>query len=300
MKSINLIPRKPFLEQWLIPLIAGLLSLYVIAGFAMMWAAWSAETGHRANVEEIEALRQDMRALREDRAPDPAQARFEKFQEVVGALENRRYDWMSAIASFVGPLPETARIVGAAFLPEDAVMNLETEFKSLADAARFIGGLRTNELFANVRVAAIQLTEAALPPEVEAPSAAAASPTPQQYELSSDDPALRELEWVIMRQALSQRYGVQLPVEPPETSIRDFPELEDAFTSSEIEAAREAVRQSHPINKDTLVPGTSSPANPLEPPAETKISYYRVTLMIGVAGVAAEQASAVQEGSGAR
>ncbi|HZG56049.1 hypothetical protein [Paenibacillus sp.] len=294
MRAINLLPRKPFWVQWFGPLLAGILCMYLMIGAAMVWATWSNESAHRSNKAETEALLQQMQALREDRVPDPAMNRFAAFQEVVGALESSRYDWVPVLEGIVGRLPAAARITNASYDPESARVALETEFKSLTDAAAYVGALRAEPLFSSANVTGIEAAQASpVADESTEPGETVVEASPLlRYELSADDPALRELEWIILRQAIAQQEGIALPVESPYETPSAYPELEGTFTPAEIEEAREAVRRQQ---------SNGEPDAPLPEAEAAAVPYYRVQLSLGVAGVEpipAEAADAAKQGGG--
>jgi len=272
MKPINLLPRKPFLAERFVPLLGGLVAVYALTAAMLAFGAASADQERLKEEAEIDELRIQMVLLREQRIPAPEAQRFELYKNIVAVVEGERYDWPSAMREMAAPLPLSARLLDAAFAPEEATITIDAQFGSLEDVTAYVEALRKLAAFDQVLIAALAAESAAVaaeaaaePPVVQEPSAAFDA---------SEDPLLRELEWIIFREAMLQESGVALPADGPALAEPADERLEQSFSPEEIESAREAASRYR-----------AEEAAPVEEIAVPTVTYYRAELTLHVAGL---------------
>lgn len=157
MKNINLLPRKPYYQEHFRFLISCLLIGYALAALLLFFAFWSADQEREQRMQEIESITQSIEQLQSDRAPDPKLALLQRFQTVVSDLEQSQKDWFPILDGVVSPLPAASRIVNATYQSSggtggEEMLQVEMQFRSLHDAAEYVGELRTSSLFAEVTI----------------------------------------------------------------------------------------------------------------------------------------------------
>ncbi len=300
---MNLLPKKPFWTVWFVPLLGGLLAVYVCSGALIWFGLWSSEAQTASNEAEIELTRQRIEELRKERVPDPMLAVFDGFKRTVSLMESSRTDWFPPLQAVSGMLPDASRMRSAGDVEEEeGALELQADFGTLRALAEYIRNTRASGLFEEVRIDSLSMREVftpaptaieeALAPVAEHTTESAPGATARPVGLAewSEDPGIRGLQWLIMQQAAKQQFGYELQPEPLE--MPDVPpELLDAFTEEDLERAWEAVEEfktqdvygdgDSADRSEIQIPSIPVPADPEQAaPAQqgTTQVYYEVTL----------------------
>ncbi|MCI3922537.1 PilN domain-containing protein [Paenibacillus sp. TRM 82003] len=250
MRTINLLPKKPFWTVWFVPMLGGLIFLYLSVGAVVLYGVWSSERQLAKNEVDIAQMEIRLETLREERVPDPMLAVFEGFKQTVALVDTARPNWFPLVEAISSELPEAARLNSLTKLQETGAIQLNAEFGELRDIADYIRNVRTSGLFRDIRIDSLTMSTAFIPDPVALPSepqvGEATNEGNDEPEVGltewSDDPDIRELEWLIMRQAAEQGFGYDLQYE--ELERNEYPEwLLDSFSREELDSAKDAVER---------------------------------------------------------
>jgi hypothetical protein len=163
MKTINLLPKKPFLQVWFIPLIVGLTAVNIIIGAAVAYGAHVMKVEQQFYINEADRMFLDMRDLRRDKVQDPKLALFQNYQAVISVLEQRRIDWFPLVDSITSNLPPVARIKSITYEDEHERIQLGAEFQKLEDVAQYVRSLQASDVFEDVAIRDLSSKTALVP-----------------------------------------------------------------------------------------------------------------------------------------
>jgi|GEM_PF-3088663 len=277
MKSINLLPKKPFWKRWFAPLMILLVGIYITVASAMYYNLTSIRWQQQAATEEASRIEQNIALLREQRVPDPKLALLQQFQVTVSQLESSRIDWLPAVQTLTSSLPADATLEKAR--AEAGTIALEVQFSTLQSVVDYVRKTRSSNLFDDIQITSVtalqQIKLEQLPESASTESAPTVSPVVEP--VMTVNPMLEELRQMMMREA-----------EGTGSEIQVNPSLYETFRPEEIDAAVSIIEQW----------GTGSPQEELavqETPvaaAQVEVLHYRAVLTYVLAQEEAERGNA--------
>ena len=277
MKSINLLPKKPFWKRWFAPLMILLVGIYITVASAMYYNLTSIRWQQQAATEEASRIEQNIALLREQRVPDPKLALLQQFQVTVSQLESSRIDWLPAVQTLTSSLPADATLEKAR--AEAGTIALEVQFSTLQSVVDYVRKTRSSNLFDDIQITSVtalqQIKLEQLPESASTESAPTVSPVVEP--VMTVNPMLEELRQMMMREA-----------EGTGSEIQVNPSLYETFRPEEIDAAVSIIEQW----------GTGLPQEELavqETPvaaAQVEVLHYRAVLTYVLAQEEAERGNA--------
>jgi hypothetical protein len=154
MKTINLLPRKPFVERAFKLLFAAvvMLSAAICAAILTLDTDYSSDT--RAIEAEIRRMEARIAELAGERKPDPLFSDFAAYRNLVNNLERARRDWEPVLAAITGALPSDARVTSMA-TGEDGKLTMAADFREWNEIAEYAVRLQATEPVEEVAVRSI-------------------------------------------------------------------------------------------------------------------------------------------------
>ena len=147
MKTINLLPRKPFVERAFKLLFAAvvMLSATICAAILTLDTDYSSDT--RAIEAEIRRMEARIAELAGERKPDPLFSDFAAYRNLVNNLERARRDWEPVLAA-------DARVTSMA-TGEDGKLTMAADFREWNEIAEYAVRLQATEPVEEVAVRSI-------------------------------------------------------------------------------------------------------------------------------------------------
>jgi Tfp pilus assembly protein PilN len=241
MKAINLIPRLPFAQQYLKPLMTGIIAFSVLSSSLLVIGY--AQSSHTSG--ENDRLLQEKQAqasiLMKERVVDQQTLQYQSLKGKVDVLKGEIRDWQPVFQGITASLPTAARILSME-ADESGKIKLHLDMKDLRDAAQYMLLLQQLNLFHNVTVNSVQKKELAYPVPVaiissgttaSSPSASPStdktqSMTFEQYvnmfqkpsasasDATEADELLNQLDWMMSQKISKEVNGITLPGRTPQ------------------------------------------------------------------------------------
>lgn len=288
MRNINLLPRKPFAEQYFIVLLGAVVLFFILIGGWMTYSYLEAKSNLTNVHEKIESTQLQTQAARSRLTPSEMLQQYNVFIRDIGKLQAASRDWMPVFESVSLPLPSQARVKDLT-MATDGALTANYQFAVLQDVASYIGILETDPSIRSVRIDRLKLEpysytsevdeQTDIPPVFGFPEAGEPEPNPepivtapQQTEAerylealkarfpepaSESEAALQKLEWEIEKKRALALYNLTLPASPMELVIEESPFQDpryDIFSPEELKAAMEELElyiQQQSIESDT-------------------------------------------------
>lgn len=296
MKSINLIPKVPFIKQHFGWLMAGI--LVATAGTLLTLTVVYVSTA--ADIQDKRALRdkQTQRAasLMKERIMDPETVQYQAMLKEIEQLKPFIRDWQPVFDSLTTSLPVEARITSVDTKAE-GTMNLHLEMKDLNDAADYLVRLQQSGLYTRVTVKNVQLKELQLESEQtpapgntpfpsSTPAPDGSSTKSMTYEdyvkkfrkepssvgpVSESDELLNQLDWVLSQKISSQKNGIALP----DRVSNEVPQSQGIITQKDFDDARKKLNE---IENVTITNSDSAPAGTVSVEAAGSVPLFDVDM----------------------
>ncbi len=297
MKAINLIPKLPFAQQYLKPLLTGIIAFSVLSSAILVIGY--AESSHTSGKNE--RLLQERQAqagiLMKERVVDQQTLQYQSLKDKVDGLKGEIRDWQPVFQGITASLPTAARILSME-TDNTGKIKLHLDMKDLKDAAQYMQLLQQLELFTHVTVNSVQKKELAYPVAVTivstgttevSPSASATTDKTQtmtfeQYvnmfqkpstpaaEATEADELLNQLDWMMSQKISKEINGITLPGRTPQPVAT--PSASGPITRQDVEDAQKKLDQI----SNAKVAEPSSQAVAGATPAPKVLALYDVVL----------------------
>ncbi|RAV20573.1 PilN domain-containing protein [Paenibacillus contaminans] len=176
MRSINLLPRIPLAQKLFVPLVAGSIVLFGLAGTAIAYYHYVIQAEIEDQKREIAELDKQIVRLAAERQPDAATQTFKMLTEESRKLAEERRDWREVAEQLTFPMPASSRLTDLA-VKEDK-LTVKLEFADMKPAAAYVLALQKRNFFESVSIKTAENVLAPLAPST--PSADSASATSVQ------------------------------------------------------------------------------------------------------------------------
>lgn len=266
MKAINLIPKLPFTQQYLKPLLTGIIAFSVLSS-ALLVIGY-AESSHTSGKNE--RLLQERQAqagiLMKERVVDQKTLQYQSLKDKVEGLKGEIRDWQPVFQGITASLPTAARILSME-TDNTGKIKLHLDMKDLKDAAQYMQLLQQLELFTHVTVNSVQKKELAYPVAVtiastgtaEASSSASATtdktqtmtfeqyvnmfqkPSTSAADATEADELLNQLDWMMSQKISKEINGITLPGRTPQPTAT--PSASGPITRQDVEDAQKKLDQ---------------------------------------------------------
>lgn len=311
MRNINLLPRKPLIDQIFPTLLTVIITLYLGVALILFLVTLNKSTTITENEKKVAYLNNEIQVLNQQRQIDPLTQNYNTFSGEINALKNSRHGWIPIIELVTVSLSPQSRILQMSVDSEansesaPPVMSLVLNVKNLTGVANYIVLLQKSPLLKSVVIGSITklqfernlLTEA--DPlqsgelegmnETEQPnlfdSSDSNSQTKQEFiesleENSPDsdnesDDLLNQLQWIINQKLAKQQLDVDVPDKDFLTpGNNDSSYGNGVFTEEEISKAEETVEQfkNQKINESGSSQNSPAPEDNSIPNTDNSIS----------------------------
>lgn len=154
MRAINLLPRIPFVQKWLIPLLA-LIVMATVGGILLLSYAYfhANSAGDRAH-QQIQSLQTAIAGLKQSQQIDATTQDYNHLQEAVSSLQKRRRDWLPVINTITSKMPIATRLYDFDAKQDTIVLKLQSS--SIKELATYMTSLENSGLFKTISVQSIQ------------------------------------------------------------------------------------------------------------------------------------------------
>lgn len=297
MKAINLIPKLPFTQQYLKPLMTSIIAFSVLSSSLLIIGY--AESSHTTGKNE--RLLQDKQAqagiLLKERMVDQQTSQYQSLKEKVDGLKGEIRDWQPVFQGLTASLPTAARILSMETDGKGKI-KLHLDMKDLKDTAQYMQLLQQLGLFNSVTVNSVQKKELAYPvavtttstgttevlPSVSPASGQTQTMTYEQYvnmfqkpsssamDATEADELLNQLDWMMSQKISKEMNGITLPGRTPQAVAS--PPASGPITRQDVEDAQKKLDQI--ANAKVAEPPAQSV--PSETPAPKGITLYDVVL----------------------
>ncbi|MBO9606318.1 MAG: PilN domain-containing protein [Paenibacillaceae bacterium] len=157
MRAINLLPRIPFVQKWLIPLLA-LIVMATVGGILLLsYAYFHANSAGERSQNQIQSLQTDISKLRQAQQIDAKTQAYNQLQMDITKLQDQRRDWLPIIGAITGNMPTATRLND--FAVADNKISLKLQSESVKELASYMTLLDKSGLFQAVAVQSIQLAK---------------------------------------------------------------------------------------------------------------------------------------------
>ncbi len=281
MRNINLLPRKPLIDQIFPTLLTVTLTLYLGIALILFLVTLNKSTTMTENEKKIAYLNNEIQVLNQQRQIDPLTQNYNTFSSEINALKNSRHDWIPIIELVTVSLSPQSRIlqmsVGSEANSESdsPVMSLVLNVKSLTEVANYIVLMQKSPLLKSVSIGnltRLQFERNLLtgddplqPGEFEEFDE---TEQPNQFDSNDSDPLteqefiesleektadsdnesddlLNQLQWIISQKMAKQQLDVDVPDKDFLAPGNNDPSSygNGVFTEEEISKAKETVEQ---------------------------------------------------------
>lgn len=241
MKAINLIPKLPFAQQNLKPLLSGIILFSVLSSSLLVFGYATSSHTSNQNDRLLQERQAQASILMKERVVDQQTIQYQSLKSKVDALKGEVRDWQPVFQGITASLPTAARILSMES-DQEGKIKLHLDMKDLKDAAQYMLLLQQLDLFNAVTVNSVQKKELAYPIPVTiistgtaeaSPSTAPSSDKTQSmtYEQYVDmfekrsspssnateaDELLNQLDWMMSQKISKEMNGITLPGRSPQ------------------------------------------------------------------------------------
>ncbi|TMV52644.1 hypothetical protein FE783_00145 [Paenibacillus mesophilus] len=155
MKTINLLPRKPFAERAFVPLLAASVALSVLIALLIGFFVIRYEANIDNKSGKTAEIQEQIKQLQALRIVDSATADFNALSEEVNKLKASRRYWIPVFEALASSLPKTSRITSMGF-DDHEKLTVAMETDSLDHIADYTTLLQRVPLVDKLSVAKIE------------------------------------------------------------------------------------------------------------------------------------------------
>jgi len=154
MRAINLLPRIPFVQKWLIPLLA-LIVMATVGGILLLsYAYFHANSAGERSQNQIQSLQTAIANLKKAQQIDTTTQDYTRLQEAVSNLQKRRRDWLPIINTITSKMPVATRLYDYDAKEDTIVLKLQCS--SIQELAAYMSSLEQSGSFKSITVQSIQ------------------------------------------------------------------------------------------------------------------------------------------------
>ncbi|WP_135551045.1 PilN domain-containing protein [Paenibacillus cymbidii] len=154
MRAINLLPRIPFVQKWLIPLLA-LIVMATVGGILLLsYAYFHANSAGERSQNQIQSLQTSIANLKKAQQIDATTQDYTRLQQAVSNLQKRRRDWLPVINTITSKMPVATRLYDYDAKEDTIVLKLQSS--SIQELAAYMTSLENSGLFKSITVQSIQ------------------------------------------------------------------------------------------------------------------------------------------------
>jgi hypothetical protein len=303
MKSINLMPKVPWLKRWFSTLLLAGTGLFLIIGLSLGLVSMRLGGASQTLESEIASVQSKVTFLKKQREIDPITQSYNELNKEVLTIRDNRKDWPSVMEMVTQGMPSSSKLSRAA-VTEGRVLELESSFDELGQVADYIVYLKGTGLFEPISVKSVELVDAveALKSSTAAPQSLQVTPstvvkptankTPEEKLVTAEeliasfqketppatdeaDSILNELKWLVTGQAYQEHFGIGLP--KPTGTTDSGPPPGSPFTEKEWQEARRKVEE---LKKTRLVDSSGNTTGSASENGELSIpKVYRAVIV---------------------
>jgi hypothetical protein len=158
LKNINLLPRKPLLNQIYIPLMIVMILVFVGCGVFFFFSSFHTEMNMDAEQKKVELANKRVAALTAQHQIDPQTQDYHTFAALLQQLKESRRDWAPIFDLITKNLYKTSRLL-TMDINDKGVMSLNLEFASVKEVAYYTTLLQNSNLVEQVSIKDISISK---------------------------------------------------------------------------------------------------------------------------------------------
>lgn len=168
MRTINLLPRKPFLEKHIAALLVMVGAFTMLLIFLQLFLKLGLDSDAKTLSSRIQVLDSQISAYQQLLVPDNLSQIYDQVQEELHELLQAHKEWMIPIAYTLGYLPDHA-VMTTMGASQAGNIGIEMEFQRLEDYLAYIQHLQSVPIFRDVIVKELSYVPAQKPASVTEP-----------------------------------------------------------------------------------------------------------------------------------
>lgn len=293
MKNINLLARQPVTQKYATRLIS--LSLVISLGTISSMVAYGQQLRNDVDVHQNNLERLDLRikALMEEKKPDPRTLRYNSLLQEITALKAARADWTPFFRKVLESIPVSSRlnrilVNSSKTTAEQVAFHLSVDLRDWMVLKEYVAALKANPLIASVQLQNItneKMVDPMIAEEKKNAQKLLIPETPQTItppiENKSGDPFLQSLNNYLIPGSGASNYSAQNGLSANNSENTDSTDFGDtstgAFTSEDFKNAEQILQQSNPV-QSTPVFNAPDPAQTASDEADATASFLRCEL----------------------
>ena len=306
---INLLPRKPAINQWYIPIMIAMIVLFVGSALVLFFYSFSTNVNMEADKNKIKQLNTRIRTLNALHQVDPKTKDYEAFLAQINQVKSESRDWVPVFQLISTNLFKTSRLLNMDATDKE-ILTLHLEFAFLQEVANYAILLKRSPLLDKVSIKEISQAQRSkvvtsaentiknLPanerlPLSNLPDEGKKIVTVEELMKSLEvgakdssfqgDQLLQQLQDIVNKQSVKQQFGIDVPVKKPAVKPIDSSLKASPFSQKEIDDATKSLnnfKQNKVADQPTgnTNPTAIQPAPTKAPEVEKPLLYYDVTI----------------------
>jgi hypothetical protein len=158
LKNINLLPRKPLVNQIYIPLMIAMVVVFVGCSIILWFYSFNINMNMDAEQKKVDQANKQIAALTVLHQIDPRTQDFNSFTALLQQLKNGRRDWAPIFDLITKNLYKSSRLL-AMEVNDKEVISLNLEFASLKEIAYYTILLQNSTLIERVSVKEVSISK---------------------------------------------------------------------------------------------------------------------------------------------
>jgi hypothetical protein len=158
LNNVNLLPRKPLLNQIYIPLVIAMVVVFFGCSFILLFFSFNTDQNMEAERKKIEEANKRIAALTVLHQVDPRTQDYDAYAALLQQLTKSRRDWTPVFELITKNLYKSSRLLSME-VNDKAAVSVNLEFAALNEVAYYTILLQNSPLIEQVSVKGISITK---------------------------------------------------------------------------------------------------------------------------------------------